>query len=298
MLTVIIPAYNEEGGIVLTVTSVRNTLEAHGIGPFEIIVVDDGSTDSTADLIASLDAEITLIKKPQNIGYGNSLKLGIIAAKYDTIAIMDADGTYPPEMIPILLDQYVKGFDMVVGQRTGAFYRESSLKHPMRLILKFLVEFACARSIPDPNSGLRIFSKSAVSDLLPTLCDRFSFTTSLTLAYMMLQRYVCYIPISYEERIGKTKVKLIKDSLITLQYIVQAINFYNPLKIFIVLSLLLFTGSVLLLFSGLMLKATTLIQMGIVLIASSVIVFALGLLADLINQIRQSIVLKIKPFID
>ena len=180
---------------------------------------------------------VNVVRHPQNKGYGQALKTGIAAASYDLIAITDADCTYPVEYIPQLIGDIDKGFDMAVGRRTGPQYWESAFKSPLRYILKYLVEFTAGAKILDINSGLRGFKKSTVTPFLPHLCNTFSFTTSLTLAYMMSGKFVSYIDIPYEKRVGKSKVRLFKDSLTTLQYIVQAIVFYNPIKLFLVFSL-------------------------------------------------------------
>ena len=157
MFSVIIPAYNEGTVIAVTVFDILKVLKLNNIEGAEIIVVNDGSTDRTAEM--AIKAGAILINHPHNIGYGRSLKDGIKAAKYDTIIITDADGTYPLEMIPILYSEYEKGFDMVVGARQGANYDESFKKKMLRLVLKKLVEFTAGRKIPDINSGLRVFSK-------------------------------------------------------------------------------------------------------------------------------------------
>src|SRR5262249_55047335 len=195
-------------------------LDGADMSEAEILVIDDGSTDRTGELAAARGA--TVYRHPHNAGYGRALKAGIMLAKYDTIVIIDADLTYPCEMIPKLYQEYCEGYDMVVGARTGHYY-EGSLKGPLRHMLKALVEFTADRNIPDANSGFRIFSKNTVMDYLNHLCDTFSFTTSMTLAYLMDSRFVHYIPIPYHARVGQTKVHLLKDSMRTLQYIVQAI---------------------------------------------------------------------------
>lgn len=287
MISIVIPAYNEADAIAGTIGQINNVMGRMNETPYEIIVVNDCSTDETG--VRAKAAGANVITKLQNLGYGHSLKLGILSAQYDLILITDADGTYPIEYMPVLIENFRAGYDMVVGARTGENYRESKVKHPMRLLLKFLVEFACGRNIPDPNSGLRIFSKKDILPMLPTLCDRFSFTTSMTLAYMMLQKYVLYINIPYERRIGKSKVRLFKDSLLTLQYIIQAVNFYNPIKIFLVLTIFILFNSFILILIGLLLKIKTSIQLGVGLFVASMILFGLGLIADLIKQINQKI---------
>jgi polyisoprenyl-phosphate glycosyltransferase len=283
MLSVIIPAYNEEAAIAKTVEMVRQALDTAKIVPYEIIVVNDASTDQTGDKAVTAGAKV--ISKLQNLGYGHSLKLGIYAATYDTVAIIDADATYPAGEIPRLFAEHRRGYHMVVGARTGSHYKENWYKHPLRLLLKSLVQFAAGRRIADPNSGLRVFSKRDVVPILPTLCDRFSFTTSMTLAYMMRSLYVLYVDIDYDKRIGQTKVRLLKDSLLTIQYIVQAVTYYNPIKIFLVLSGLTGIASVVLLLFGLIFTITTAIQLGVGSVLVTILIFALGLLADLLRQI-------------
>lgn len=283
MISVIIPAYNEENAVGETIVSIRTTLDEAGYQDYEIIVVDDGSSDQTAEAAGKAGARV--ISKPQNIGYGHSLKVGITAATHDTIVITDADGTYPIAAIPSLVQRYQDGFDMVVGARTGEHYRESALKSPLRRVLKWLVEFTAGRAIPDVNSGLRIFSRASIMPFFDHLCDTFSFTTSVTLAYMLRRKYVEYIPIDYHKRVGTTKVRLFRDSLRTLQYIVQAIVFYNPLKIFIILAFALGCMG----FLGLGLRLAGVESAGMVGFQSfiaAVLVFALGLVADLLRQIE------------
>jgi len=285
MITVVIPAYNEENAIHDTINEIQNVFEKMKLQPnqYEIIIVNDGSSDQTKERAESYGVKV--INHPHNIGYGRSLKDGIRAAQFDTIIITDADRTYPFQTVPELLTEYQKGFDMVVGARTGAHYRESILKSPLRHILKFLVEFTAGRKVPDVNSGLRIFSKHTVISYLNHLCDTFSFTTSMTLAYMMTGRFVKYIPIPYEKREGKSKVKLFRDSLRTLQYILQAINYYNPIKIFILFALVCVGFS----FIGFFMSAVFGLNSGFLLgvggLLVSLLVVCFGLVADLLKQI-------------
>jgi glycosyltransferase involved in cell wall biosynthesis len=277
MFSVVIPAYNEESIIDVTVANVRKIIDAGNVEGAEIIIVDDGSTDRTAEM--SINAGAATISHPHNIGYGRSLKDGIKAAKNDIIVITDADGTYPTEMIPALVNEYHKGFNMVVGARQGENYDESFKKKTLRLVLKKLVEFTAGRKIPDINSGLRVFSRKEVMPYFSKLCDTFSFTTSLTLAYMMNGMFVKYVPIEYHKREGKTKVKLFRDSIRTLQFIVEAIMFYNPIKIFIVFStlLLLFAGFNFML--SFAFKKTITFYLGLGSILLSVLMFGIGLLS-------------------
>ena len=233
MVSLLIPAYNEEQSIIDTIESAKLLFKNLKIKDFEIIVINDGSTDKTKEYASKTGVKI--ITHPQNLGYGFSLKNGIKNAKFQTIIITDADQTYPLDEVPKLYNEYKKGFDMVVGKRIG--YKESLFKVMLRKILKFVVEFAAGRRIPDINSGLRIFKKDTIKEYLPHLCETFSFTTSATLAYMMNGRFVSYVPINYGKRKGKSKVSLMRDSFKTIFYIMQTVTYYNPLKIFMLFSL-------------------------------------------------------------
>jgi glycosyltransferase involved in cell wall biosynthesis len=287
MISVVIPAYNEHLAIADTVRRIRDVLAGAQLRDAEILVVDDGSTDDTAALARQAGAQV--ISNPHNVGYGHSLKKGVGMARHDTIVITDADGTYPISEIPRLVQIYREGFDMVVGARSGSHYRGSSLKWPMRLLLRFLVEWTAGRAIPDINSGFRVFSRTAVMGYFGQICDGFSFTTSLTLAYMMTSRYVTYTNISYGERIGHSKVKIWRDSIRTLQFIVQAIVYYNPIKIFLLMSLICVAIAVVSIFIGIAFHVATGFTMGTGALLVAIVVFSLGLLADLLRQILSNV---------
>ncbi|MFQ5527020.1 MAG: glycosyltransferase family 2 protein [Thermoanaerobaculia bacterium] len=279
-ISVLLPAFNEEQAVAQTVHRITEVMQANDLEG-EIVVIDDGSHDKTAELAEAAGAQVH--RHPHNIGYGRALKRGISIASHDTLVICDADGTYPVEEIPALLAKYDDGFDMIIGARTG--FRDGWFKAPLRRFLRWLVEYTCGRRIEDVNSGLRVFDRRTVTSYLPTLCDTFSFTTSLTLAYNMTGRFVGDVPIDYRRRKGRTKVRLVRDSLRTLQYIVQAIIYYNPLKLF-----LLFSGMCVFLAGVGFLGSATLdlrsgFPLGIGGLLIALIVFCFGLLADLLRQI-------------
>ena len=283
MISVVIPALNEERAIGATVTDIAGVLVAAKLVPFEIVVVDDGSTDGTAK--AATEAGARIVRHPHNVGYGRSLKKGIEAATHDMIAICDADGTYPAAAIPDLVRLYKEDYDMVVGQRHGPHYRQSALKMPLRALLRFLVEWTAGRRIPDINSGLRVFSRAAVMKYFPHLCDTFSFTTSMTLAYMMTNRFVTYHQIDYFERTGRSKVRLFRDSLKTLQYVIEAIVYYNPLKIFLLFSLICIVIAAIMMVISLSFAIVTGIMLAVGTAMVAVIMFGIGMLAVLLKQI-------------
>ena len=233
MLTVVIPALNEAGSIARTLDSVRETLAREGI-EHEIIVVNDGSEDATGAIAAEHGARV--IHHPSPGGYGLSIKDGVAAARYDLIGIADADGTYPvhrfPELYRLVRDG---GFDMAVGARTGPAYRGSFLKMPARRVFHWLTEYATGRRIADINSGLRVFRRELVRRYEHTMSNGFSFTTTITLAALLNGHFVKYIAVEYYERVGGSHVRYYRDSLRSLQIIVENILYYNPLKLFLLL---------------------------------------------------------------
>lgn len=283
-VSIVIPAYNEENAIAQTVSELKDVLtKTTEISEFEILVIDDGSDDDTAEKAEKHGAKV--FKHLENLGYGRSLKDGIAMAENDTVIITDADGTYPLNKIPELLIQYKRGYQMVVGERQGKHFSQSMFKRVLRLILKFLVEFTTGKKIPDINSGLRVFSKKEIMQFYNHLCDTFSFTTSATLAYFMTGKTIAYVPIAYHLRVGKTKVHIIKDSLRTLQFIINAILYYNPIKIFLIFVAILLIISMAGFLFSLITKLNIGYILGIICILCSVITFSIGLIAEQLRQL-------------
>lgn len=242
-LTVVIPAYNEAEAIAETLTSVKQALSMIR-RPSEVLVVDDGSTDDTAAL--ALTVNVRVIRHPINGGYGRALFTGIEAATYDTVVIVDADGTYPIEYLPNLVSLYDRGFDMVVGARQGHHYEGTLGKKMLRVIFRFLVEFASGRSIPDINSGFRAFTRTPVLAARASLSSGFSFTATITLLFLLNHLFVGYLPIPYNKRVGKSRVNLFLDGLRSLQIIITAFAQYNPVKLGLLLLLLNLGGNLIL----------------------------------------------------
>lgn len=232
-ITVVIPAYNEEHSIGAVIEALRPQVEKLG-HESEIVVVVDGATDGTA--AEARRYGVRVVEHPQNLGYGRSLKTGISAARNELIAITDADTTYPVDRIPEMVELAAK-FDMVVGARQGRFYQGGVVKRLGRFVFRKLAEFATGQSIPDINSGLRVFRRSQMIPFFPIISAGFSFTTTSTLAYMLNDLCVCYLPIAYHKRAGRSKVRHLRDSLRALQIIVEAILRINPIKVFLLLAL-------------------------------------------------------------
>lgn len=280
MLSIIVPVYNEEKNIYTFLNNLKNL---NFVNEKEIIIVNDASTDKTIEILNKIE-DLKIINNLSNKGYGFSLKRGIKEAKYDTIVIIDGDNTYNIEDISRLYYEYNKGYDLVVGKRVGPNLNSGFFKSILRKILKLIVSFAAEGDVKDPNSGLRIFSKKECIKYFDKLSNRFSFTTSQSIIYFLNQKFVKYIDIDYNIRLGVTKVKLFKDSLKTLFYIIKSINSFNPLKLFILISLVLLCMSLLLFFLTFVLKLTIFYYLGIVSILLSLLILSIGLLADKLNK--------------
>ncbi len=230
--SVVIPAFNEEGAVSAQVAAVERVLAAHQI-PHEIIVVDDGSKDRTGE--EALKAGARVLLHLENRGYGASIKTGIDAAKYDAIVIIDADGTYPPEEIPVLLAQ-LETADMVVGARIGKKVHIPLIRRPAKWVLGQLANLIAGRKIPDLNSGLRAFRRDCLRQYYPILSNRFSFTTTSTLALLADDYRVVYHLIDYHERIGKSKITP-RHFMDFMMLVLRMAMLFQPMKIFVPLAL-------------------------------------------------------------
>ncbi len=275
-VSIIIPSYNEESAIVSTVEDIKKTARNA-----EIIVVNDGSTDSTAEKLKEVKG-IKVISHPYNKGYGASLKTGIKAAKNGWILIIDADKTYSPGDIPRLLE-HIPEYDMVVGSRTGKQVRVPFLRKPAKLILTAIAQLIAGRKIPDLNSGLRAFRKEIVEQHYSVFPSGFSFTTTLTLVCLTNEYAVKYVPIDYHKREGKSTIHPVRDFFGFMQLIFRTIMHYEPLKIFIPVSMFVF------LLTAVNMVRDIAIQgrfgsLSVILFMTGMQILFFGLLADVINK--------------
>jgi glycosyltransferase involved in cell wall biosynthesis len=190
--------------------------------------VDDGSTDRTAEL--ALQGETRVLRHHRNRGYGAALKTGINAAEHDTIVITDADGTYPTDQIPDLIVK-LKNADMVVGARTGTNVNIPFFRRPGKWVLGWLANRIAEEPVPDLNSGLRVFHRDCVRQYFNILPNKFSFTTTITLALLADNYRIVYHPINYLHRIGKSKIAP-KHFMEFLILILRIAILFEPLKIF------------------------------------------------------------------
>ena len=282
-ITVVIPAYNEQGGLGLVLEKLCRLM-----GEYEwlqeIIVVDDASDDSTAEIANRFD-NVSVLRHGANRGYGAALKTGIRHAQHDLICITDADDTYPHERIPELVHLMTQQeWDMVIGARTGETVSIPLLRRPAKWVLGRFASFIAGEPIPDLNSGLRVFRKEDALRFFNILPDGFSFTTTITLAMLTNGYLVGYAPIDYNARIGRSKIRPIRDTLYFCQLVLRMALYFAPLKVFLSLSMTMLLLAISWgLYSRLVLG--NLADVSTLIIASAGVQAAMiGMLAELINR--------------
>lgn len=280
-VTVVLPAYNEVGHIRDEVERITKALKESRYS-FEILVVDDGSTDGTADAVAGMPF-VRLLRFPTNRGSGTARRIGSMEAKGRYVVWTDADMTYPNERIPELVEVLERGHaHQVVGARTSEEGTLKALRVPAKWAIRRLAEYLSQSKIPDLNSGLRAFSKEHARPFLGLLPPGFSCVTTITLAFLSNGLIVDYVPIEYRPRAGRSHFHPIKDAYRYVLQVVRMIMFFEPLRVFAPISLTLLalgTGKFIydLFDKGFYIPVNTLL-----IVLSGLILFSLGLLADLV----------------
>lgn len=278
-LTVVIPAHNEEHAAGPTVESVRAVLETLSLS-YEIIVVDDGSRDGT--WAAAERAGARVMGSPVNRGYGWALKRGIGASNSHFVAILDADGTYPPEALPELLE-LAKSADMVVGDRSSAMSNVPWIRRPAKWVLSKLANFLARQKIPDLNSGLRVFNRSSLERFIALLPDGFSFTSTITLCMLCSYMRVVYVPIVYGKRIGHSKIRAV-DFFNFVLLVLRIVMLFQPLRIFMPLGAVLFAlGAAKSIYDMTLMNLS---ESAIFCLLAALIIWSLGLIADMISRLH------------
>jgi glycosyltransferase involved in cell wall biosynthesis len=275
-VTVLLPAYNEEGVIGDAVRKIR------ALHPdFEILVVDDGSTDNT--LQEAMAAGANVWPHPYNIGNGAAIKSGLRCAQGEWVVMMDADGQHQPEDIARLLE-HRHGFDMVVGARTKTS-ETSAHRDLANWFYNQFASYVTQFNVEDLTSGFRLVRLSVAKQFIYLLPNTFSYPSTITLGYLRSGRSVKYIPIQTRARTGKSKIKLVKDGTRFFLIITKIATLFSPFRVFLPMSFAFFV-------TGICYYAYTFFahgrftNMSALLFNSSIIVFMIGLVAEQINQMR------------
>jgi glycosyltransferase involved in cell wall biosynthesis len=227
-VTVVLPVFNEVGHLEKEVQRTRDALDASDY-TYEIIVIDDGSTDGSTELLQTIDG-IRLFSFAQNRGSGSARKYGTLAARGRYVVWTDTDMTYPNDDIPELVDQ-IEGFDQVVGARRTEEGTVKLLRKPAKWFIRKLASYLTGVKIPDLNSGLRAMRTDVARQFVHLLPRGFSCVTTITMAFLSNGYSVKYVPIDYAKRAGESKFHWWADTRRYLMQVVRMVLSWNPLKI-------------------------------------------------------------------
>ncbi|MEZ5989813.1 MAG: glycosyltransferase family 2 protein [Planctomycetota bacterium] len=283
LVSVVIPALDEEPNIGRLLGELQAVLETIEGWRFEVIVVDDGSRDRTAEVAATFPG-VRVHSHPTNLGNGASVKRGIRLARGDWILLMDGDGQHPPQDIPAMLAKVRdRGFDMVVGSRAGsggALHRNLANR-----IYNGLASYVTGRRIPDLTSGFRLVRADALKGFVQMLPNTFSYPTTITLAMFKAGYAVHYHPIQVRKRGGRSKIRLLKDGSRFLMIIMKVATMFAPLRVFLPLAGTVFAvGLGWYVYTYFVDHRFT--NMGVLLLVQSGLLFCLGLISEQIAQLR------------
>jgi glycosyltransferase involved in cell wall biosynthesis len=283
-VSIVLPVFNERGHVRAEIKRIQSALDASSFS-YEVIVVDDGSTDGSAEELRELPG-IQLIRFPHNRGSGSARKVGTRAARGRVIVWTDADMTYPNDDIPQLVKE-LDGYDQVVGARTSEHGTARLFRVPAKWFIRRLASYLVRVKIPDLNSGLRAFRADVARQYLHLLPPGFSCVTTITMAFLANGYSVKYVPVEYSARAGKSKFRWWRDTKSYITQVIRMVLSYKPLRVFMPVSLsLLALGTAKLGFDwshrDFRLAANTLL-----ILFAAMLLLAVGLLADLIVRLSK-----------
>lgn len=292
MLSLLIPVFNEQGAAEATIRTAHDALTKSG-EPFEIVVIEDGCTDQTPEILKSITLpHVHVIHHPINRGYGASLKTGIRHSKGELIATTDADGTYPVAELPAMLKELqTKEADMVIGARTKKGVQIPLIRRPAKAVVSLLANILTGMKIPDVNSGLRIFRRQLAERFMHLYPQRFSFAITITLAGITSDYIVLFHPIDYFKRTGSSSLSAgfngFRNFIGFLGIIVRIITYFRPLKFFAWPSALLILGGLGVVIHTLQVDRN-ISDAGLLLLMTGIQIGLFGLLAEVVVRSRQT----------
>jgi len=276
-VSVLMPAFNEEENIGSLIGEIRSTLGTE----VEVVVVDDGSSDATAAVAREHGA--TVYQHPYNMGNGAAVKTGLRRVRSHVVVLMDADGQHDAKDIPRLLE-HIGEYDMVVGSRTAAS-ASSWHRNLANRIYNGLASYVTQFAVRDLTCGFRVLRRETARSFLYLLPNRFSYPTTITLAFLKSGLRVKYVPIRSRRRLGKSKIRIVTDGPRFLLIIVKIATLFSPFRIFLPVSLLFFTLGIGY-YTYTFVTQHRFTNMSMLLFVTSVIIFMLGLVAEQIAQLR------------
>jgi glycosyltransferase involved in cell wall biosynthesis len=276
-LSVILPAKNEAKSLKGLLTRLRATLPQA-----ELILLDDGSTDQTAEVARAHGAHV--VSHPYSLGNGAAAKSGARAACGEVLIFMDADGQHDPADIPRLLAKLDAGYDMVVGAR-GVGSQASVGRSLANRFYNWFATLITGHTILDLTSGFRVVRAERFKRFLYLLPNGFSYPTTITMAFFRSGYPVGYVPIHAGKRQGTSHLRPFRDGIRFLLIIFKVTTLYSPLKLFFPVSLGLFsTGLAYYLYTFITMTRFT--NMSALLLTAAVIVFMMGLISEQITALN------------
>lgn len=287
-VAVVLPIYNEVGHLQEEVRRIVAGLEASRYR-FEIVAVDDGSTDGSRELLRQLagaDERIRVFEHRRNLGSGGARRTGTRAARAPIVVWTDVDMTYPNDQIAQLVDGLGE-HDQIVGARTSEEGTHKFARVPAKWAIRRLAQYLAQEEIPDLNSGFRAFRRDRALPYLSRLPNGFSCVTTLTMSFLSDGLSVIYTPITYEEREGHSKFHWYRDTRRYLLQVVRMMLSYEPLRVFLPF------GTALLLFGlgklgfDMVTKDLRIATNTLLILFAALQVISIGLLADLVVRVTR-----------
>jgi glycosyltransferase involved in cell wall biosynthesis len=283
LVSIVIPAYNEEKAVGPVIDEVREAMGRTDYR-YEILVVDDCSTDRTVELARG--EGVRVVERSVNGGSGSSRRTGVLAAHGEIVVMLDGDGSYTAADIPKLLDR-MPAYDQVNGARTSEQGTLKWLRAPAKWLIRMLACYLTRTRIPDLNTGLKAFRRDVMLEYLWVLPKGFSCVTTMTLAFLCNGYSVAYVPTTYRKRIGRSKFHPITDTANYIGTVLRMVMFFRPLRFFGPLALVLLAASI-----GMgiwdFLRTHSLQEVDILLFVAGVVTLSLGMITELVVRQRQT----------